>query len=322
MSYDPDALPAAEEIPERRPRSWLRWLGVGVAAAVLLFGIASLVASLARRANEERTAALDEMKKIIASEEAELEDLQSDYDETLAVLQKKQDEYDEVRRKLESGVVESAADGQQSLAQLRADAENTQKNYSAALAAYDAAVDAAEQSTAGYDEAKTQLEALKPFLDYAAAYEQFTSGETDKLPDSAPAEGEDAPDAQTWYTAVVLPAAELAGLTLPDTVEALPEAIREQAAGPAANVKAYEDALAAVKEAEAKLAEANAAQETAAKAYADSKAAEKTSEDWLNDCEQEIDRLEKRVKDLERSIDELNTTLADHHAELKKLESK
>ena len=77
-----------------------------------------------------------------------------------------------------------------------------------------------------------------------------------------------------------------------------------------------------MKEAEAKRAEANTAQETAAKAYADGKAAEKTSEDWLNDCEQEIDRLEKRVKDLERSIDELNTTLADHHAELKKLESK
>ena len=80
--------------------------------------------------------------------------------------------------------------------------------------------------------------------------------------------------------------------------------------------------LAASKEAEDKLKQANTAQEDAAKAYADGKNVQKTSEEWLADCEAEIDRLEKRLSDLEKSIADVKSDLEAHRAELKKLEGK
>lgn len=321
MSYDPDTRPAADDIPARRAPAWLRWLAVGFAAAVLVLGIVSLISSLTHRAGEERANAAAQLKKTIASEEAELRDLQSDYDETLAVLEEKKSEYDEVRKKLESGVIDTTSEGQISLSQLRADAEAAQKDYSAVLAAYDAAVDAVQQNTDSSNEAKAQLEKLQPLQGHAAAYEQFLSGAADSLPGVSPEDGEEAPDAQTWYAAIVLPAAAQAGVSLPDTVEAFPAAVQALAAEPSARVKAYDDALAAVKDAEAKLAAANAAQEAAAKAYADGKASQKTSEDWLSDSEQEIDRLEKRIQDLEKSIEDVRSALENHRAELKKLDT-
>ena len=322
MLNENDPRPVEETAPERRPRTWLRWLGIGVAAAVLIFGVVSLVASLSRRAGAEQAAEIDQLKKIISSEEEELKQMQSDYDDALELLEKKQAEYDEVRKKLDSGVIENDAAGQQSLDQLRAAAEQTQMDYSAALAAYETAVDTVEQTVASSDAGKKQLEALEPFVSYAAAYEQFAAGTTDALPGIAPEEDGQAPDAQSWYAAVVLPAATQAGITLPDQVDAFPAAVQALTAEPSAKVKAYDDALAASKAAEAKLSETNAAQEATAKAYADGKAAQRTSEDWLSDCAQEIDRLQKRVRDLEDSIYDVNSELEDHRAALKKLENK
>ena len=320
MSYEPDPRPA-EDAPASKKRTWTRWLGIVVAAAVLILGVVSLVSSLTRRAGEAQRAEIEQLRKTIESEADELESLQADYDDAVKALEKKQSEYDEARAKHDSGVVEDAA-GLQSLDQLKASAEQAQADYSAALEAYDASIDAVELNAAGYDEAKTELAKLEPFLGYAAAYEQFISGASDDLPGIAADEWEDEPDAQTWYTMIVFPAATQADVTLPPAVEGFPAAIQALAAEPSAKVQAYDDALAASKEAEAKLSEANTALEAAAKAYADGKAAQKTSAEWLADCEQELERLEKRIQELKTAVDDITSTLDSHRAELKKLESK
>lgn len=316
--YDaPDEEPE-EEAPKRR--SWTRWLGIGVAAAVLLLGVISLISALSHRSDQEQPADLNALRSTIASEEAELKSLQTEYDTVKQTLEDKQKEYDQARAKLESGVVDSSAEGQQSLDELKAAAEKAQEEYSAALEAYNASIDAIEAATPGYDAAKAELEKLAPLQNYAAAYTQFISGASDTLPGY---ENED-PDAegvtQSWYAAVVLPAAQQAGLDLPEDVASFPAAVQALAAEPAAKVKAYDDALAASKEAEDKLKEANTSQEDAAKAYADGKNTQKTSEEWLADCEVEIERLEKRLAELEKSIAEVKADLEAHRAELKKLE--
>lgn len=318
MSYEQEPRSEAEA-PERKKRGWLRWVGIGVAAAVLILGVVSLISSVSRHAREEQTAAIEALKTTIESEAQELEELQADYDAAAEALEKKQAEYDEARAKHDSGVVEDAQAGQQSLDALRADAEQKQKDYSTALEAYDASVDLVEQNVMGYASAAEEMKKLEPFLGYADAYEQYLSGAAQELPGMDPGAE---PDAQTWYSTVVFPAATQAGVGLPPQVEGFPSAVKALAADPSAKVQAYEDAVAATKDAEAKLAEANTAQETAAKAYADGKAAQKTSEDWLTDCEAELERLENRVKDLEESIRDVTASLDQHRAELKKLEGK
>lgn len=320
---DPRDFTEEESIEEDAPKrhGWGRWVGIGVAAFVLLFGLISLISALSHRSQEpEQPVDLSALRSTIASEEAELKSLQTEYDTVKQTLDDKQKEYDDARRKLGAGLVDSSAEGQRSLDELKVAADKAQEEYSAALEAYDAAVDAVESATPGYTEAKAALEALAPLQSYAEAYTQFASGASDTLPGY---ESED-PDAegvaQSWYDAVVLPAAQQAGAELPETVESFPTAVQTLAAEPAAKVKAYDDALAASKEAEDKLKQANTAQEDAAKAYADGKNAQKTSEEWLADCEAEIDRLEKRLSDLEKSIADVKADLEDHRAELKKLE--
>ena len=323
MDFEHDSPSVPEEPAPSEPakggkRKWTRWIGVGIAALVLILGVASLVSAMARRSAEAKAAEIDALKQTIAEEEDRLEGLQSDYDAAVKALEAKQAEYDDAREKADAGIVASSAAGQQSLDELKAASDKARSDYSAALEAYDKAVDAAEQTVAGYDEAKAAMARLEPFLSYATAYQQFTSGAADALPGYDP--GEDAPDPQAWYTQVVLPAAEQKDISLPANVTEFPAAIQALTADPAAKVKAYEDALAAVKEAEKKLEEANAAQEAADKAYADGKEAQKTSEAWLSECEEEIDRLQRRVDDLKDSIDELTETLEGHRAELKALE--
>ena len=308
--------------PRKQPRRWTRWLPFGIAAAVLIFGIVSLVFSITRRAEERQAAEIAALRQTIKSEEAQLDTLQTDYDAAKDALEKKQTEFDEVQAKLDAGLVEDPTAGAQSLDDLKAAAGKAQEEYSAALEAYDRAIDAVEQNAPGYDEAKNQLAKIEPFLSYATAYQQFVSGASDELPGVNPEEWEDGLDAQEWYSMMVYPAATQAGFTLPSAVDAFPAAVQALTTEPAAKVKAYEDALAASKDAEARLAAANTAQEDAANAYAEGKEAQKTSEDWLADCEQEIARLEKRVQDLETSIQDVTASLQAHRDELKKLENK
>ena len=127
-------------------------------------------------------------------------------------------------------------------------------------------------------------------------------------------------DAQAWYDAVVFPAASEAGIGLPPAVEGFPTAVQALAAEPTTKVETYEAALKASQEAEQKLSEANTQLETTAKAYADGKNAQRSSEDWLNDTEQEIDRLTSRIEDLEETIDALTEQLEAHQAELKEID--
>lgn len=314
---------ASDREDDRAPepaKKWTRWIPFGIAAVVLIFGIASLIFSMTRRAGESREAEVNALRNTIASEEQQLKTLESDRDDAAEALEKKQKEYDEALEEAKTGLVDDEAAGTKSLETLKTEAADAQKAYSEALEAYDKAVDAVEQTAPGYDEAKTKLEKLQPFLSYATAYQQFMSGAAQELPGMSADDSEAGPDAQVWYTQVVYPAAAQAGFTLPDTAEAFPAAVQALAADPSARVKAYEDALAASKEAEAKLTEANKTQEETLQAYAIAKEAEKTSEDWLNDCEQEIARLEKRVEDLEASIEQTAASLENHREELKKLQ--
>lgn len=311
--FDTDEPVDGESEPRRH--GWTRWLPFAIAALVLIFGIASLVVSLSHRTDSAREADVTALKNTIASEETQLENLQEDYDAAVDALEKKQAEYDEALQQAESGQAQTAEPGAKTLETLKTEAAQAQEAYSAALEAYDAAVDGVEQNAPGYDDAKNRLNKIQPFLSYATAYQQFASGATDELPGIEETEDETAVDPQTWYTTIVYPAATQAGYTFPTAVEEFP------AAEPAAKVKAYEDALAASQAAEAKLAEANKAQEDALTAYADAKEAERTSEEWLSDCEQEIARMEKRVKDLEASIQDVTASLKAHRAELEKLEA-
>ena len=318
--YEEEDLPVDDDDPPPR-RAWTRWVPFAVAALVLIFGLASLVVSLSHRTRDAREADIESLRNTIASEETQLENLQEDYNAAVDALEKKQAEYDDAKAKADAGQVETAGTGKKSLETLKAEAAEAQDAYSAALQAYDAAVDEVEQAAMGYDDAKNQLNKIQPFLSYATAYQQFVSGASSELPGIGTAEGETETDPQTWYTMIVYPAATQAGCTLPTSVEEFPDAVQAIAAEPAAKVKAYDDAIAASKVAEAKLAEANTAQEQALNAYAEAKEAEKTSEEWLTDCEQEISRMEKRVKELEASIQDVTESLETHRAELKKLEA-
>ena len=306
-----------------------RWIWIAIAFAVLLFGIASLVISMTRRAAEAKAAEIRKLTATIESETDELKALQKEYDTTEKTLTDLQKEYDEAREKHDAGMVETAASEEQSLDALRTAAEQAKQAYSDALTAYDASVDQVEQNAMGYDDAKATLEKLQPFLTYAADYQAYAEGTAETLPGwepQDPADPEDpeaeAPpsDAQAWYDAVVFPAASEAGIGLPPAVEGFPTAVQALAAEPTTKVETYEAALKASQEAEQKLSEANTQLETTAKAYADGKNAQRSSEDWLNDTEQEIDRLTSRIEDLEKTIDSLAEQLEAHQAELKEID--
>lgn len=312
---------------ERMTRT--RWIWIAIAFAVLLFGIASLVISMTRRAAEAKAAEIRKLTATIESETDELKALQKEYDTTEKTLTDLQKEYDEAREKHDAGLVETAASEEQSLDALRSSAEQAKQAYSDALTAYDASVDQVEQNAMGYDDAKATLEKLQPFLAYAADYEAYAAGTAETLPGWEPQEPADPEDpeaeaqpsdAQAWYDAVVFPAASEAGIGLPPAVEGFPTAVQALAADPTAKVETYEAALKASQEAEQKLTEANTQLETTAKAYADGKNAQRSSEDWLSDTEQEIDRLTSRIEDLEEAIDTLTEELEAHQAELKEID--
>ena len=67
----PEAEPAEEQAP--KPRSRLRWLGIGIAAAVMLLGIVSLITALSHRTGEDtKPVDLSALRSTIASEEEQL----------------------------------------------------------------------------------------------------------------------------------------------------------------------------------------------------------------------------------------------------------
>ena len=129
---DPRDFTEEESIEEDAPKrhGWGRWVGIGVAAFVLLFGLISLISALSHRSQEpEQLVDLSALRSTIASEEAELKSLQTEYDTVKQTLDDKQKEYDDARQKLGAGLVDSSAEGQRSLDELKVAADKAQEEY-------------------------------------------------------------------------------------------------------------------------------------------------------------------------------------------------
>ena len=122
---------------------------------------------------------------------------------------------------------------------------------------YEAGKKKIAENTQAYNEGKEKLAKIEPLMPYLNQYVQFRDGTIAKLP------GFD--NAQAWFAEKVRPIAEKAGLDIPEDVTDFPAYIQQMVADGKAQLKQYEDGLAAleagkkqVAEGEAKLKEAEA----------------------------------------------------------------
>ena len=164
--------------------------------------------------------------------------------------------YNAGKSEYEKGL-EAYKQGKKTLAEGYAQYEQGKKDLEAGkkqVAEGQAQIDA---NTDAYNEGKAKLAKIEPLMPFVDTYVKFRDGTIAKLP------GFD--NAQAWFAEKVRPVAEKAGLDIPEDVTDFPAYIQQMVADGKAQLKQYEDGLAAleagkkqVAEGEAKLKEAEA----------------------------------------------------------------
>ncbi len=104
-----------------------------------------------------------------------------------------------------------------------------------------------DANTDAYNEGKETLSKIEPLLPYVEQYVQFRDGSVAKLPGFN--------TAQAWFMAVVRPIAAQLGLDIPEDVTDFPAYIQQMVADGKAQLKEYEDGLAALEEGKKQVAE-------------------------------------------------------------------
>lgn len=138
--------------------------------------------------------------------------------------------------------------GQQTLAAGEATLAQGYKDYEAGkqtLAEGQATIDA---NTQAYNEGKETLAKIEPLLPYLNQYVEFRDGYLAQLPGFS--------NAQAWFVSVVRPLGAQLGLEIPEDVTDFPAYINQMVADGKAQLKQYEDGLAALEAGKAQLADA------------------------------------------------------------------
>lgn len=105
----------------------------------------------------------------------------------------------------------------------------------AALAAGQAELDA---NTQAYNEGKAKLAKIQPLMPYVNMYVSFRNSNLSNIAGFS--------DAQAWFASVVKPVAAKSGLQIPDDVNDLPGYIQSMVTDGQAQIKKYEDGVAAL----------------------------------------------------------------------------
>ena len=108
-----------------------------------------------------------------------------------------------------------------------------------------------DANTQAYNEGKEKLAKIEPLLPYLNQYVQFRDGTIANLPGFN--------SAQAWFVSVVRPLGSRLGLDIPADVTDFPAYINQMVADGKAQLKEYEDGLAAIEAGKAQLAEAEKA---------------------------------------------------------------
>lgn len=157
-------------------------------------------------------------------------------------------------------LVEGQASYDEGVAQLAAakkQLEEGQAAYDAGVAQLEAGKQAyaegqatIEANTDAYNEGKATLAKIEPLMPYVNQYVSWRDGTIANLPGFS--------TAQAWFVAVVRPIASQMGVTLPSDVTDFPAYIQNMVAEGQAQLKAYEDGVAQLAEAEQTIAEGEA----------------------------------------------------------------
>ena len=113
-------------------------------------------------------------------------------------------------------------------------------------AAYEAGKKQIEDNTEAYNEGKAMLAKIEPLMPYLEQYVAFRDGTVANLPGFSTAQG--------WFMAVVRPIAANMRLDIPADVNDFPAYMQDMVASGKAQLKAYEDGLAQLAEAEKTIA--------------------------------------------------------------------
>ncbi len=225
----------------------------------------------AATAREGITTALDGIKQLQENEDTYLNGV-STYEAGLIA-------YSEGKSTLNAGYKEYYA-GKKTL-------EEGKETYAAGVkaleegkAAYEAGKQKIADNTEAYNEGKEKLAKIEPLLPYLNKYVEFRDGTIAKLP------GFDT--AQEWFVNVVRPIAANVGLDIPEDVTDFPAYINQMVADGKAQLKEYEDGVAALAEAEKTIAAGEAKLAAAEKEIAAGEAKLADAEKQLAAGEQEL----------------------------------
>lgn len=160
-------------------------------------------------------------------------------------LRANEDTYSEGVSTYEAGLIDYSA-GKSTLSAGYAAYYEGKKTLEAGKAEYAAGKKQIEESTAAYNEGKETLAKIEPLMPYLNQYVEFRDGTIANLPGFS--------SAQIWFMSVVRPIASGLGLDIPSDVNDFPAYMQNMVAEGKAQLKQYEDGVAALAEAEKTIA--------------------------------------------------------------------
>lgn len=163
----------------------------------------------------------------------------------IAQLRENEDAYGQGVSAYEAGLIEYSA-GKSTLNAGYAAYYEGKKALEEGKAAYAAGKKQIEENTAAYNEGKEMLAKIEPLMPYLEQYVQFRDGTLAGLPGFS--------NAQAWFVSVVRPIAKNAGLDIPEDVTDFPAYVQNMVAEGKEQLKAYEDGLAQLAQAEKDIA--------------------------------------------------------------------
>lgn len=170
-----------------------------------------------------------------------------------------------------------------------------------------------DANTQAYNEGKAMLKKIEPLMPLLNTYVQFRDGTIAKLP------GFDS--AQAWFVSKVRPIAEKAGLTIPEDVTDFPAYMQQMVADGKAQLKEYEDGLAALEAGKKQVAEGEAKLKAAEAQLAAGEKELAAGEKKLKAAEKELAAGANKLKAGEKELAAGAAKLADGKASLETFEN-
>lgn len=170
-----------------------------------------------------------------------------------------------------------------------------------------------DANTEAYNKGKAMLEKIEPLMPLLNTYVKFRDGSIAKLP------GFDS--AQAWFVSKVRPIAEKAGLTIPEDVTDFPKYMQQMVADGKAQLKEYEDGLAALEAGKKQVAEGEAKLKAAEAQLAAGEKELAAGEKKLKAAEKELAAGANKLKAGEKELAAGAAKLADGKASLEEFEN-